>query len=308
MKIICSFFIAVLVSMSVSAQKKADLVYNLEVNKTYRVKSISSQNTTQTVMGNEQVIQTNNTAVISIKPLKQTEGEMIAEVRFDTMITIISQPPMEINSANPGDLKSSDPAKAMECIMNRMSNSTFLIKMTNTGHVTEFMNLEPTAASILQGVDSLQGQVAMIVSQRAALMVEEKALKSMIESVTAYLPGTKVKVGDKWEITLPISGGGMDMTMEGIYKLENLDNTTADISGDLVIESAPNVMEMNGAQITPDLRGLGKTELTIDTETGWIISGKGKQTMKGELNVSAQGGTMTIPMEIITDSEIVALP
>jgi hypothetical protein len=148
----------------------------------------------------------------------------------------------------------------------------------------------------------------MIVSQRASVMVEEKSLKSMIESVTAYLPGTKVKVGDKWEISLPVSGGGMDMSSESIYKLESLNKNSANISGDVVIESAPTLMVMNGAQITPDLRGLGKIELTIDTETGWIISGVGKQTMKGELNVNAQGSTMTIPMEIITDSEIIALP
>ena len=50
-------------------------------------------------MGNEQSIQTNNTMVISLKPLKQMDDEMIAEIKFDTIITIISQPQMEINSS-----------------------------------------------------------------------------------------------------------------------------------------------------------------------------------------------------------------
>ena len=132
MKTICSFILLVLFTFSVTAQKKVDLSYHLELNKVYRVKSISVQNTDQTVMGNTQSIQTNNTAVMSLKPLKETEGELIAEVRFDTIVTVISQPPMEINSARPGDMNATDPAKIMECIIHRMANSTFLVKMTNT--------------------------------------------------------------------------------------------------------------------------------------------------------------------------------
>ena len=308
MKTICSFILLVLFTFSVTAQKKVDLSYHLELNKVYRVKSISVQNTDQTVMGNTQSIQTNNTAVMSLKPLKETEGELIAEVRFDTIVTVISQPPMEINSARPGDMNATDPAKIMECIIHRMANSTFLVKMTNTGRVVQFMNLEPVTAGILQGVDSLQGPTAAFIRQRALIMLEEKSLKSMVESVTACLPGQEVSTGDTWEISLGISGGGMDMTQDGTYKLVDLEKKSAVISGEMVIESTPGTMEMNGAQITPDIRGLGKTELTIDTKTGWVISGTLKQQLKGEMSVIAQGNAMTIPIEINTDLEIVALP
>jgi hypothetical protein len=308
MKIISSFILLTLISFSAYAQKKADLTYHLELNKVYRVKSITTQNTTQTVMGNEQAIQTNNTSVISLKPLKQLEEEMMVQVSFDTIHTIISQPPMDINSALPGDLNSTDPIKVMGCIMNRMANSTFLVKMTNTGRVVQFMNLEPTVSGILQGIDSIQGQAAPFLRERAGMMVEEKALASMIESVTAHLPGSEVKIGEQWEMNLRISGGGMVMSQYGNYKLESLDKKTATISGDLVVESEPGTIEMNGAQITPDIRGLGKSELAIDTGTGWLIKGTIKQQLKGEMAVSAQGNNMTIPIEINSTSELVALP
>lgn len=259
-------------------------------------------------MGTEQSIQTNVTSVLSLKPLKQLEEEMMVQVSFDTIHTIISQPPMDINSALPGDLNSNDPAKVMECIMNRLANSTFLVKMTNTGRIIEFMNLEPNVAGILQGLDSIQGQAAPFIRQRAGTIIEENALRSMIESVTAYLPGTQLKIGEKWDINLRLAGGGMFMGQTGSYKLESLDKTTGDISGNLIVESEPGSFEMNGAKISPDIRGLGKSELTIDTKTGWIIKGTIKQQMKGELSVNAQGNNMTIPMEINSTSELVALP
>lgn len=307
MKTLISFILLTAISFSVIAQKKADLTYHLELNKVYRVKNTSVQNTTQTYMGNEQSVQTNNTSVVSLKPLKQMEGEMIVEIKFDTIITLISMPQMEINSSRPGDLNSSDPGKIMECMLHRMSNSTFLAKMTNTGRVVQFMNLEPVISEIMQGTDSLQGQSASFIMQRVRGMLEEKSLKTMVEAFTAYLPGAEVKTGDTWEINLKLSAGGMDLTQNGNYKLENLDKKSALITAEITIESAPGTMEMNGAQITPDLRGLGKAELTIDPETGWIKHGTAKQQMKGEFGVNAQGNSLTIPVEINTNSEITAL-
>ncbi len=99
----------------------------------------------------------------------------------------------------------------------------------------------------------------------------------------------------------------MDMILNGDYKLENLDKNSALINAEITIASAPGTMEMNGAQITPDISGLGKFELTIDPETGWIIHGTSKQQMKGELGVVAQGNSLTIPIEINTNTEITSL-
>ncbi len=192
MKSLVSVFLLTALSISIHAQNKADLTYHLELNKVYRAKNTAIQNTNQTVMGNQQSIQTNNTMVISLKPLKQMDNEMIAEIKFDTIITIISQPQMEINSSRPGDLNSSDPSKIMEAILHRMSNSTFLARMTNTGRVVQFMNLEPVVSEIMQGTDTLKGQTASFILQRARTMMEEKSLRTMVEAFTAFLPGKEV--------------------------------------------------------------------------------------------------------------------
>lgn len=306
-----TIYTLVLLSLSylfVSAQNQAELKYNLELNKVYRVKNITVQNTTQTVQGMQQSIQTNNTMVLSLKPLKKIESDMIAEVRFDTVITIINMPPMEINSSRPGDLKSADPSKILECIMNRLSNSTLLVKMSNTGHVIDIMNIDQVSAGILQGIDSIQGQMAEFVKERAKMMVEKGAIKSMIESVTAYLPGKEIKVNESWEDKLMVSAGGMDMTVTGTYKLTNIESNKAIVTGEMLVESGPKPMKMGGAEIIPDFRGIGKGDFTIDISSGWIINASNKQQLKGEMSVNAPGMSMQIPIEINSDTQIIAIP
>ncbi len=307
MKTIQLLIIFAMISLSASSQKTADLSFNLNENSVYRAKVTTVQNTTQTLMGNEQTVQTNTVSVISLKPLKKMDNEMITEVRFDTIITVISQPQMEINSSIPGDLTSEDPTDILNCIFNRMSNTALLARMNYAGNVTGFMNLEPMVGEIMQGTDSLKGQAAPFILQRIETMMNEKALKTMIESVTVYLPGKEVKKGDTWEISSTVSGGGMDMSQASSYQLLNLSRDEAEISGETVVESLPGTMDMGGAKITPDIRGIGKTELWVDPNTGWIKKGKSKQQLTGEMSVNAQGNTFNIPVEIITDVEINAL-
>jgi hypothetical protein len=169
------------------------------------------------------------------------------------------------------------------------------------------MNLESLVSEIMMGTDSLKGQAAPFILQRLETMLNEKALKTMIESVTVYLPGKEVKKGEKWEINSTVSGGGMDMSQASTFQLVNLNRDEAEITGDIVVESLPGTMDMGGAQITPDIRGIGKTTLLVDPDTGWLLSGKSKQQLKGEMSVTAQGNSFNIPIEIITDVEMNAL-
>ena len=299
MKTFISIILLSVFISSLSAQK-ADLKLNLELNKTYRAKLSSTVNTKQTVQGNEQSNQVINTMVISLTPLKSDKDGIISQVQFDTIITKISTPQMEVNSANKGDIRS--------CIVNRLSNSTLLVKLSNKGEVDSIMNIEQVASTVLQDIDSMEGNLAPFLKSRAEMMVNKESLKSMIEVFTAYLPGEKIKVGDKWDSKLTSSSGGMNMKVNTTYKLNDVSKDAAEITGDVITESDQSEpMKMNGAEILPDISGLGKTEITADPHTGWIIKGTNKQQLKGDLNVNAQGNSMQIPMEINSVAEINAL-
>jgi hypothetical protein len=308
MKTIHSLIILVLLSFSLQAQTLADLKFNLEKNKVYRVKSTSEQAILQTVNGTQQSNEINTSTVLSFKPISSDANGIVAETRFDTIIYSISMPKMNLNSSKAGNMKSTDPSEVMACIFNRLSNAVLVVKMTYTGNIIEISNIKTVTDSILKGIDSLKGQNNQMILGRAKSMVNEEALKGMIESVTAYLPGKKVKIGDKWESKINMSSAGFGMLVTSNYKLKKITGDRSEISGDVTIEPASSdPINMNGIQITPDIRGLSTSSLTVDNKTGWIIKSSSKSHSQGNLNVKAGGNDMQIPMEIDGKSESVVL-
>ena len=307
MKTFLSFLILVFCVLSTSAQS-VDLKFNLEKNKTYRIKYISTQNSSQTVQGMEQSASTNTNMVFSLKPLKDDGDFLIAEVKFDTMITLVSAQQLEINSTNEGNLNSSDPSKIMSAIMNRLCKSTFLVKISNTGHIASIMNIEQIVPSILDGIEEIPDPIGPVVRQQVESTISESSLKGMIESITAYLAGEKVKVGDKWESNVTVSSGGFGVVSTTNYKLEDIKGNTAIISGESVIEpESKEPVMMNGIPVTFEIGGLGKSEITVDTKTGWVLEGTFKTNISGNLNANVQGNAMLIPLEISTEGKIVPI-
>ncbi len=305
MKQLITLLVCISVSFASFAQKSADLRLNLELNKKYKAKTNSVQSQKMTVQGMERSSDVTNTSYISIKPLTKTDEFYIAEVKIDSIITTNSMPPMNITSADKGDISSGDPVEVMKCILNRLSNSTFVVKMDFSGAVVDIMNYDVVAANILSGTDSLSGDAAMIKPQ-ILTMVNKDSYKGTIETLTGYLPGKEVKKGEKWDKSTTVSSGGVGVTVNSSYTLKEISKEEILLNADVVIEpSSGGPMIMNGNEITSELRGIGKTELKIDPKTGWIIRSTSKSQMSGDMNIKSPMGEMQMPLEIISTTEVV---
>jgi hypothetical protein len=309
MKTLISTVIAIVFSVSLMAQSSANLSLNLDMNKTYKIKSTTEQNTTVTFGGAPQQSVTSSYSFLSLKPVSNGKDFIVAELRFDTIATKVSMPKMDMNSTKPGNIKSTDPSEVVGCILNRLSSQTFNVKLALTGNVIEISNLKAIVDNILKDIDSIQGQAAPMLKAQIGMMISENALKGMIEAITAYLPGKKVSVGESWNSRITISAGGLGMLIDNNYKLKKINGTQAEVSAEATIEPASQApMDMGGAQITYDVRGLGKTTLIIDTKTGWIVKATSKSHNQGNMNIKAQGNDMQMPMETDGTTEIVAVP
>lgn len=287
--------------------QSTDLKYKLEKGKTYKVKSTSTYNQKMTVQGMERITETNSISYVSLKMLDAKPDFFLAEVKFDTTKTTVSMPPMELNSAEEGDINSENVVEVMKCIMNRLSKSTIVAKMSYTGHVQDIMNHALIKKTVLAGTDSLKGQAAMAKGQ-IEMMVDKEALIGTIESVTAYLPNAEVKQGGKWETSFISKNGGVGMNITTNYALKELSKKNATIAGDVIVEpDSSEPMMMNGAEITNELRGLGKSNMEVDPSTGWIKSGSSKIQLSGNMHVKAQGQDMTLPLEAQITSETIAV-
>jgi hypothetical protein len=139
--------------------------------------------------------------------------------------------------------------------------------------------------------------------------INDKALRSMIEMLSYNLPGKQVTAGDKWDISAPLNSGGMSLDIITSYKLDAISGTAAKITAESNITASPHAepMEFGGAKITyGDLKGLGKSNLVIDTPTGLPVENTSKIHISGNMNVSAPGMNMQIPLDIDSESKVVA--
>jgi hypothetical protein len=308
------FGVAILFCISMTAQNSVNLKLNLEKNKVYRLNATSEQTILQTVNGNQQTIESKTNYTVSIKMVDATSDFIITEVRFDTLIsnTNTMGKTVNISSAREADIKSTESADVMSCIMNRLSKNALYIKMDFTGRVIEIVNSKMLSDLIMKDTSSiaLTGQMASAVKTQIKNMVSDNALKTMVEMFTYYLPGKQIATGDNWSVTLKTNSGGMTLDIMTSYHLDGLNGNAASITAESNIKAAENAapMESGGAKITyDDLKGLSKSNMQIDIRTGLVIENNSKTHITGNLGVSVPGMNMQIPMDIDGVSKVIAL-
>jgi hypothetical protein len=314
MKTIFISVISILFSVSIFAQGSATLKYNLEKNKVYRFQTTSDQSVSQTMGGMTNNSQISTNVITSLKVVDVKPEFMVAEIRFESNETKSSAMGKNttISSSSEGDYKSGDMVQVVSYFMNQMTKNPLFVKMDYSGKIIEMVNIKMFSDIVLKNLDSVSvdGPMGAMIPNQVKSMVEEKTLKTMIESVTNYLPGKSVAIGDKWEVNNAMSANGMSFTINSIFKLESITNGVATVSAEAnVLPATSEPMEMMGAKVNfSELKGLNKSTILIDVKTGLIQESNGKTSMAGNLGVEAGGQSMQIPMEIKGDSKVVVLP
>jgi proteasome assembly chaperone (PAC2) family protein len=306
--------LAALFCISIIAQNSVNLKMNLEKNKVYRFRSSSEQTITQTINGNQQNVDSKTSSTVSIKMVDATADFIVAEVRFDTIIynTNSMGKTSIISSVNEGDIKSSETADVMSCIMNRLCKNALYIKMDFAGKILEIVNSKMLSDVIMKDTSAitLTGMMGTGVKTQIINTVSDKTLKTMVEAFTNYLPGKQVSTGDNWNVTVQVNSGGMILDIITGYHLDGIKGNNANVTAESNIKASENADPMiaGGAKITyDDLKGLSKSNMVIDIHTGLLIEDKAKTHIAGNLGISAPGMTMTMPMDINGESKVIAL-
>ncbi|MFO7657830.1 MAG: DUF6263 family protein [Bacteroidales bacterium] len=310
MKKIIVIIIAVYTGLSVWAQQPVLLKFNPLQNKTYRLKTISTQNMSQSIQGMQQNTTVTSSTVLSMKMVESGQDFLVMEFRFDTMLINTNAAGMniDINSDKPGDLNSNDIGEVLSVLMNRYCSNPLYAKMNFEGKVIELINIKIFTDMMLKDIDSIKSQFAQVIKSRAVMMADPGAIQSTIESVTAYLPGKEVEKGNSWDISLKTNSGGMMYLINSHYTLTGIKNNVADVAFESTIEPASSApVKIDAATITNNIRGTGKSAMTIDINSGFLIESTGKYHMEGDMGVQAQGMNMSIPTVINGETRIFSI-
>jgi len=306
--------VSVMIIIPVMSQQAATLKMNPEKNKVYRLKSVSEQNISQTINGNEQTVQSKTEYTISLKMLDATPEFMVAEVHFDTLITNSNTmgKMSTVNSANEGDIKSSETDAILSAIMNRLSKNAIYVKLDYSGKPLEIVNAKMLCDLILKDTASitLEGVQGTAIKSQISNLISSGTLKTMIGSFTWHLPGNQVSPGDKWIITEQANSGGMLLAISTTHRLESITGNNANISVESSIKAVENAAPIKSgvATVTYDnLSGMSKSSLVIDINTGLVVQDKAKTHISGDLGISGPGFSMQMPMDINGESSVIEL-
>ena len=296
------------------AQTSADLKLNLEKNKIYRFTSKNEQTTIQTMNGNQQTVESSSSNTISLKMIDATPSFIVLEARFDTM-KIKSNSMGKIvsmSSTSEGNIQSKETSDIMSYIMNRLSKNSVYAKLDYSGKVLEIVNAKMLSSMLMKDTSAitLTGPVGSAVKMQIAGLFSEGTLKANIEAFTSYLPGKSVTTGESWTKTEINNAGGMSLEITTNSHLDAIKENKANITSESSIKTAPNAQPMKSGVATityDDLKGMSKSSTIIDAGTGLIIETGSKTHIAGNLGISGPGFSMQMPMDISSESKVVAL-
>lgn len=314
MKKILFSVIVILCGISLMAQNSAVLKLNLEKDKKYLFSSFSDQTVTQTVNGNQQTVDSRVDYSLSLKMIDVTPEFMITEVHFDTLITKTNSMGKVTNfsSTVEGNIKSSEMADVISCIMNRLSKNAIYVKMDFTGKPIEVVNAKMISDLVLKDTSSitLTGPTAAAVKTQLANTVSEENIKTMLGAFTWYLPGRQIAAGENWDLNQQVNSGGMLLDIKTTFHLDKLSGNLANVSSESHIKATENAVPIKsaGATVTYDnLQGMSRSNISIDILTGLIVENKGETHISGSLGISGPGFSMDMPMDINGRTEVKAL-
>jgi hypothetical protein len=283
---------------------------NLEKNKVYRLVSSSEQTIVQTINGNQQTVDSKTLYAISIKMIDSTPAFMVTEVHIDSMKTSTNTmgKVSVMSSATEGDIKSTDAAGVVSCIMNRLSKSAIYVKIDYSGKPIEVMNGKMLSSMILKDTSSisLTGPTKVALKKQVSDMISDQTLLTMVEMFTGYLPGREVASGGSWEKTVKSNSGGMTLDIVTTYHLDGINGNSANVTAESSIKTAADAkpIESGVAKVTyDDLIGMSKSSMIIEISTGLLTEEKAKTHISGNLGISGPGFSMQMPMDITGESK-----
>lgn len=296
------------------AQSGVTLKMNLEKNKVYQLRSVSDQTVTQTINGSQQTTESHVSYTMSLKMVDATPDFMITEIRFDTLITntnamgIVSV----MSSVKEGDIKSSEMADVVSCIMNRLSKSAIYAKIDYSGKPLEIVNARMLAEIILRDTAAitLAGPTGVAAKKQLADMISTEELKTMIGAFTHNLPGREVSPGDTWSNTQTMNTGGMTLEISTTFRFTGTEGDFAVITSESAIRAADNAapIQSGGATVTyGDFKGLSRATMKVTVRSGLMSESTGKTRLSGNLGISAPGFSMQMPMDINGETKVVEL-
>ncbi len=293
----------VLVVLCDYASAATQLQWKLPKGKTYYQRTMSDQQITQSMMGQQMKIEQGTGTGLKLQVLDvDAQGNM--RIQYTYLWTRFKQAnPMAQISVDYDSARKPAAVPAGAEGFAALVGQSYTVTMTPRGRVLDVNGVEQLKQAVLKKMPP--GAQADPTAGALMVYIEKDPLKQMTEVRMAVYPDEPVSPGASWgkEVTMTV---GFPMTIQAKRTLQKVEAGVATIGTVATIRTDPGKpMEMGGMKMSFDLSGTQEDTAQVAAATGVIISDKGRQQLKGEIKIGdpAQGQpTMAIPMTM--DSQV----
>lgn len=293
-------------AFSLNYGKKIDLKLNLQKGDKFYVLTVSEQDITQSMMGQEiKIAQTirmgSDYDVVDV--LKN--GDFNIKVTYQRIAyrQDSQYASVDYDSDKP-DAEVSEQAKAFAAL----KGISFSFICDEKGNVSNVTGTDEMLDKIIASYGSeLTESKKEAVKKSLEMQFGDEALKSTLSSLMNIYPEKPVKTGSSWSRMIELNVG-MPIVLDNTWKLNSVKKGQAFVSINTVItaNSAAEPMEIQGMTMKYELKGSQEGELIIDIETGLTKSSIMNQKLSGKMLMS--GGmlpeAMEVPIQIETKASV----
>lgn len=297
MKISKLFLVLSIVAIAFAGCGEKNIIkLNLTEGDSMTMKTFIDQDIKQTIMGNEQQVRTNITAIVTYHVNQVTGDTIHMDLQYDRLILDMAMPQMEMSF----DSKKKEEGNIMYDVMSQIIGKKINIVLLSNGDIVSISNFEDILNDIIDNMETTGGPGKEQLKKQFNQSFGDQSVVSNFKMMLSYIPKKAVSVGDQWETETETNfmvKGTYDT--EWILKEYNSDNAL--MAGTTLIQSEKSELSMGNPDMPMqiELQGEQKTMVNINPQSGWIKNGASDITMTGTLYLSsAQTGDMEVPMDI----------
>ncbi|NAS11682.1 DUF6263 family protein [Poritiphilus flavus] len=277
--------IPILALFSAVLHGQTSLKYSLKEGDTFTIKQSAQQLITQEIDGAAHEITNTIDGIMEFRVLGETEDNYSVAVTFkDLNLSMSSSIQGTLMDVKAGDVTSEDPQSK---IFNSLLNTPVQIILAKNGDVLEVNGGDSLVAKMAKA-SGVEDQFTLNMMKKS-LEKEfgSEALSNSYKQMTYIYPDDDKEVGESWENEY--SG---KLATKNVWTLDKVTETETDLSC-----KADVVMDLKEPATTMKLTGTQDTQVTADSESGFIL----KMTVEGiseGTSTLAQMGDQEIPTTI----------
>ncbi|MCA1751227.1 MAG: DUF6263 family protein [Cryomorphaceae bacterium] len=289
--------VAAIGALAFAPPSKTELKFNLKPGKVYHQSVTIFNNTKQTAMGQEMEFSSTTSSSTYFERKADADNGAAYDMWYGEMS-------MEFEGMGQSQkFSSTDTAEGMGSMLGKLTEQKFVAVISHTGTIEEVRGLEELiqkAAGEGEGGDQMSRQISESFG--------DVGLERNLEFGINIFPEGKVKKGSSWSKS-HYSNSGMPVIVENTYTLKAVNGKTAEIevNGTFSVDPENATGDMQGMEATFFFDGTRTGTLTVEIETGWVISGTLNDDIGGSVTIAANAQVpdgMTVPMELVNTTKI----